>query len=227
MSSAMALGSRVEDQQTDAGGAAAHQIDPMPPKNRRSGNRKQELLDAAAKRFCRDGYENASTRDIADDVGILSGSIYYHFKSKEHLLVAVHEEGVRRISHEVLQAIGSLTDPWKRLEAACAAYLETLLDGSDYAQVVIRELPRGENSARTQLIVLRDQYEAIFTNLINKLTLRSSIDRRHMRLFLLGALNSTQGWYSRGPDGQGDTPADIARSFVALLRAPISLEDQI
>jgi len=195
------------------------------PKSRRSGNRKQELLDAAAKRFCRDGYENASTRDIADDVGILSGSIYYHFKSKEHLLVAVHEEGVRRISHAVLDAIGAHTDAWERLEAACTAHLEILLDGSDYAQVVIRELPRGGNPARTQLIVLRDQYEAIFTNLIDKLPLDEDVDRRHMRLFVLGALNATQGWYRRGVNGQGDTPADIARSFVNLVRAPINLED--
>ncbi len=194
-------------------------------KSRRSGNRKQELLNAAAKRFCREGYENASTRDIAGDVGILSGSIYYHFKSKEHLLVAVHEEGVRRISQAVLQAIGSITDHWERLEAACAAHLETLLDGSDYAQVVIRELSRGENPARTQLIVLRDQYEAIFTNLIEKLPLANDVDRRHLRLFLLGALNATQGWYRPGRDGGGETPAEIARSFVDLLRTSINIEE--
>ena len=218
--------SRVEDPRAGIGGVAGPQIEQARPKSRRSGNRKQELLDAAAKRFCREGYDRASTRDIANDVGILSGSIYYHFESKEQLLVAVHEEGIRRITHEVLQAIGPVSDPWDRLEVACAAHLNTLLDGSDYAQVVIRELPRGEIPARTQLIVLRDQYEAIFTNLIDKLPLRADVDRRQVRLLLLGALNSTQGWYSGGTGGQVNTPAEIAGGFIDLLRSPINLEDR-
>jgi TetR/AcrR family transcriptional regulator, cholesterol catabolism regulator len=198
---------------------------PERPKAQRSGNRKQELLDAAAKRFCRDGYDKASTRDIADDVGILSGSIYYHFKSKEQLLIAVHEEGVRRITDAVRRSIATVKDPWDRLEAACVAHLTTLLDGSDYAQVVIRELPRESSKTRTQLIVLRDQYEALFSDLVNGLPLRDGVSRRHLRLLLMGAMNWTQGWYSRPTGGRGDTPAQVAREFVDLLRSPLNLED--
>jgi AcrR family transcriptional regulator len=33
-------------------------------------------------------------RDIASDVGIKAGSIYYHFESKNELLIAVHKEGI-------------------------------------------------------------------------------------------------------------------------------------
>ncbi len=191
----------------------------------RQGNRRHELLDAAARRFCREGYDRTSVRDIAEDVGILSGSIYYHFASKEELLVAVHEEGVKRITGEVLRAIAACAEPWERLERACAAHMGTLLDGSDYAQVVIRELPREPGPARTRLILLRDQYEAIFTNLIKDLPLRKGVSLTYLRLLLLGALNSSQGWYQKGNDGDADKPADIAKQFVGLLRNTIDKGD--
>jgi AcrR family transcriptional regulator len=44
-------------------------------------------------------------RDIAAASGMLAGSLYYHFASKEELLVAVYAEGVRRISVSVRAAL--------------------------------------------------------------------------------------------------------------------------
>ena len=44
-------------------------------------------------------------RDIAKAVGMLSGSIYYHFDSKEGMLLAVYEEGERRVAEAVDAAI--------------------------------------------------------------------------------------------------------------------------
>ena len=57
-------------------------------------------------------------RDIAKAVDMLPGSIYYHFSSKDELLVTVYEQGVRRISEKVDTAASAETDPWRRLEAA-------------------------------------------------------------------------------------------------------------
>ncbi len=60
----------------------------------RSDNRQPELLDAAAALFAQRGYAATSMRDIALAVKMLPGSMYYHFASKEELLVAVYEAGV-------------------------------------------------------------------------------------------------------------------------------------
>jgi AcrR family transcriptional regulator len=56
-------------------------------------HRRQEILRAAAGLFRRQGFERTSVRQIAAELGIKSGSLFYHFATKEELLVAVMEEG--------------------------------------------------------------------------------------------------------------------------------------
>ncbi|MET0838007.1 MAG: TetR/AcrR family transcriptional regulator, partial [Marmoricola sp.] len=48
--------------------------------------RRGELLDIAAKLFAERGFKNTTVRDIADAAGILSGSLYHHFDSKEAMV---------------------------------------------------------------------------------------------------------------------------------------------
>jgi AcrR family transcriptional regulator len=63
-----------------------------------SGSRKRdEIIQVAAKLFRSSGYVETSMKDIADGVGILKGSLYYHFSSKEELLNEVVNKGVDRL----------------------------------------------------------------------------------------------------------------------------------
>ena len=48
--------------------------------------RKKEILDIAEELFTTKGYDNTSTTDILERVGIARGTLYYHFKSKEEIL---------------------------------------------------------------------------------------------------------------------------------------------
>jgi len=183
----------------------------------RSDNRLTLILDEAARLFREKGYAAASMRDIAGAADMLPGSLYYHFASKEALLVAVYAEGVRRISEAVERAIAGKRDPWQRLEAGCVGHLEALLQESDYAQVVIHVRPSDAPAVADELVRLRDGYESVFRALIDALPLGRGADRRSLRLMLIGALNWSQTWYRKG----GDRPRDIARSFVRLLRTPL------
>ncbi len=112
------------------------------PDNRRNDNRRQQILDAAAHCFSRAGYEGTSVRDISTAAGILPGSMYYHFASKEELLGAVHDEGLRKVKTEVSVAIARESDPWARLEAACTAHLKALHAAKEYGSVIATEFPR-------------------------------------------------------------------------------------
>ena len=55
-------------------------------------NRKQEIIEAAKKRFAKNGYSPTSMDDIAKDVGITKASLYYFFKGKEQIFAAIIEE---------------------------------------------------------------------------------------------------------------------------------------
>jgi AcrR family transcriptional regulator len=193
---------------------------PRPVRAPRADNRLPLILDEAARLFAAQGFHGTSVRDIVRAIDMLPGSLYYHFPTKEALLAAVYAEGVRRISAAVRAAVAGRRDPWERLEAACVAHLEALLDSGDYAQVVIRVRPGDAPSVAGELIGLRDAYEAIFADLVGELPLARRVDRRSVRLMLLGALNWSQTWYHPGREA----PRVIARRFVTLLREQLDKE---
>ena len=181
----------------------------------RPDNRRTLLLDEAARLFGARGYDSTSMRDIAAAVGMLPGSLYYHFPSKEDLLVAVYTIGMEQMLEAVQAATAGETDPWRRLEVAAAAHLGTLLDKSGYAAAVVADWPSPASSVRAELVRQRDRYEATFRDLVADLPLGPHQDRQFLRLALLGALNWTLAWYR--PDGD-DSPQTIARRLVAQFR---------
>lgn len=80
---------------------------------------RDDLLDASERRMRAGGYHAVSFRDIADDLGIKSASVHYHFRQKEDLGVAAVERYSARffLGIEVL-----LLDGLRPLEAFAQAY---------------------------------------------------------------------------------------------------------
>lgn len=179
-------------------------------------SRREALLDAAAEMFAAKGYDGTSIRDIAGAVGMLPGSLYYHFKSKEDLLIAVYRKGVARFEAAIDQALASTgADPWQAIEAACAAHLSILLDGGDYARIVNPEFVRSfPADMLPTLNAERDRYERHFEKLIAALPLSPETDRWLFKVALFGSLNWSQTWYRKGRY----TPQDIAAAFIGMLR---------
>jgi len=182
---------------------------------RRAHNRLPKLLDEAAHVFAKRGFAATSIREIVEPVGMLPGSLYYYFETKEVLLLAVYREGVERISAKVDAAMEGIDDPWSRLEAACIGHLSALLDRTDYSQVVIRIRPDDVPSVAAEFAILRDSYEHRFEALLEMLPLPKSVERRDLRLLLMGALNWSQTWFR---EGGALTPDEIARRFINLLK---------
>lgn len=60
--------------------------------------RKNEIIDTAAKLFMEKGYEQCSITDILNSIGIAKGTFYYYFKSKEDVLDAA----VNKMSAQIL-----------------------------------------------------------------------------------------------------------------------------
>ena len=182
---------------------------------KRQPSRWPALLDAAAAQFAERGYHATSMRDLAAASAMTAGAIYFHVPSKQALLLAVYEEGVQRLLDRVEAAAAKERDPWTRLEKAVAAHLESILDASAYARVLIRILPTDAPEIAAELRQLRDRYEARLTRYFSAVALPRERDASIARLALLGAMNWTPVWYKEG----GAPAAAIARELVAPLRA--------
>ena len=187
---------------------------PVQTEDGKGRNRRQQILEAAARHFSDRGFHATSMRDIAADVGFLVGSIYYHFDSKDALVVAVHGAAVDMMTNAVRAALVGIDAPWDRLEAAAAAHCEALNGDNAFVGVVTPIFPVTVGELRNALAAQRDAYETMFAALIDALELDAAIERNIFRLHLLSALNGTKFWYRPG----GKTPSEIGRQLVQMLR---------
>lgn len=177
---------------------------------------REALLDAAVRQFSKTGFDGTTMRDIAALSGMLAGSIYYYYPTKEHLFLAVHEYAVEHICANVLRTVDPEAEPWTRLTQAAQGYLESMLNEFEYASIIITEFPqRRSPELRDALIAHRQKFEALFAAIIADVPLRRGVDRTYFRLGILGMLAWSYVWYSpKGPD----SPKVIARKMVDMLR---------
>jgi TetR/AcrR family transcriptional regulator, cholesterol catabolism regulator len=171
---------------------------------RDDGNRRQELITAAARLFRRQGFDATSTRDIAAAVGMHSGSPFYHFKSKDALLYAVMEEGMQSAIARQTIALGQATStdaaPWAQMRHLIRAHFDTLLGpGNDFVPVMLYEHRSLSLRQRATLAQLQLAYEAPWTPVLEALHasghLRAPV--KLSRLLILGALNWAVQWFDR------------------------------
>lgn len=184
------------------------------PKTKAAAAR-QEILEAAARKMRQSGFADMSLRDLAAQVGMKAGSLYYHFPSKDALATEVMRLGVEVVQQAVRDALEQLSDasPRDRLVTAMRVHLETLLSAIDFSSAHIRCYPFVPEKVRAELTVVRRGYDQDWTNLIGAY-LGGSVDEieiRHMRYTLLGALNWSLEWYDPERDGVDEYVASLTK----------------
>jgi AcrR family transcriptional regulator len=141
--------------------------------SRRSANggetrrRDADVIAAATKVFYERGYADATVQDVADELGILKGSLYHYIDTKEdllyRLLVEVHEE-----VDEILQEVVARSDlgPLERL--ALYVRLQVDYNARNLAKVAVyhHDFDLLGEARRREVYARRHEHEAVITNLI-------------------------------------------------------------
>src|SRR5579859_3315423 len=92
----------------------------MLPENR---SVRDKVLAAAVQLFAEYGYHAASMRDIARMAGIQAASIYYHYASKQALLVEIMETYMLQLNAALEHILREEHEPQQRLSAAVANHI--------------------------------------------------------------------------------------------------------
>ena len=187
-------------------------------KTQRSNSRNEALLEAAAGLFASQGFKATSMRDIARAVGMLPGSIYYHFDSKDDLLLAIYGAGVEQITATFEAAVETLADPWDRLQAGMSALVRAVTEESAYTRVIFKVMPDDVSKYRSELVALRDEFERRFIALVDDLPLKPWVDKHLLRLMILGAGNHAQLWFSSAGEYSAD---QVGAQFCRYLKDSI------
>jgi TetR/AcrR family transcriptional regulator, cholesterol catabolism regulator len=168
---------------------------------RDDGNRRRELVGAAARLFRKQGFSATSTRDIATAVGMHSGSPFYHFENKEALLAAVMQEGMQSALERQNAALATLAEaasPQQRLQTLVRNHFEVLLGpDSDFIPVMLYEWRMLDVSQLGAITALKDAYEAAWVPVMDALHACGQLagDPALARLMIFGALNWSVQWY--------------------------------
>ena len=188
---------------------------------RDDGNRRRALIRGAARLFRRKGFDATSTRDIAAAAGMQSGSPFYHFKSKQALLFAVMEEGMRHALERQQRAIAAADmaslPPAGQLRVLVRNHFEVLLGTtSDFIPVMLYEARSINARQRAVLAQLRSAYEADWDPVLRALHRagRLKAEVKLARLMIFGALNWSVQWFDRRKEASLD---DLAAAALALF----------
>jgi len=191
---------------------------PASAPKRDEGNRRRQLVRAAARLFRRKGFDATSTRDIAGAVGMHSGSPFYHFKSKGALLHAVMEEGMRSaLARQAVELETATDDPAQTLRRLIRSHFDTLHGpGRDFIPVMLYEARSLTARQRASIARLQREYEAAWTPVLQALASsgRLQADPHLARLLIFGALNWSVQWFDAKKQASLD---DVTNAAMALF----------
>lgn len=127
-------------------------------KSKASG-RRGEILASAAKIFYAKGYHATTIEDVARDVGMLKGSLYYYIKSKEDLLYELLLNVIEQGDANVAERIASATDPVGKLRRALEGEIDHIIRNQVRVGLFLHEFGTlsGRRQRRVQEAMLRYQ----------------------------------------------------------------------
>ncbi|MEV5956559.1 TetR/AcrR family transcriptional regulator [Streptomyces sp. NPDC051987] len=190
-------------------------------------DRRGQLLATAAEVFAAQGYRATTVRGIADAAGMLAGSLYYHFDSKESMI------------DEILATF--LDDLWSRYDGVLAAGLgpretiEALVTESfreidrHHAAVAIYQKESRHLQAQPRFAYLADsqaKFEQAWLGTLERgvadRVFRADLDARLTYRFLRDTVWVAASWYR--PGGQ-HSPEEIARQYLSMVLEGITLRN--
>ncbi len=178
----------------------------MPAPDDSSSVRRRELLAIAAELFAERGFFNTTVREIGDAAGILSGSLYHHFGSKEEMVDSILQEFLQPLQQRfaALEADASL-DSKEMLRALIHESFDAM--DSHYQAVLIfkHDGPRLSQFPRfSYLLEVGDFFEGLWMRALRRgLTegvVRPDLDLEVLYRLLRDVVWDVAAWYEPGDD---------------------------
>jgi TetR/AcrR family transcriptional regulator, cholesterol catabolism regulator len=191
-------------------------VDSRPELRRR--RRHPEILEAASRVFDEKGYESTSIQDIAEEVGMLKGSLYYYIRSKEDLLyeilLDVHERAFATIDEVKALDVDSLT----KVRAFVTLHVIFNIENLVRVGTFIKDF-RSLSEERRQVIAQeRRRYDEFLRQLIRdgqkERLICPDVDPKLISLGILGMANWVYNWYRPLGAASARTVANEFAEFV-------------
>ena len=186
------------------------------PRNKTNWER---VLEAAAKTFKEKGYYRSTMQDIADEVGILPGSLYHYFGHKEDLLYALVEQPSRELVENLEAITNSQHPPEEKVGLAIKNHIGMYTRYYPELFLITEEpLEAYPEQKRNYIYELRVRYQRAFERIIaegqQSGRFDPHLDTRVTVFGILGMCNWMADWYSPGGRLPGEKIATLYTRLV-------------
>jgi TetR/AcrR family transcriptional regulator, cholesterol catabolism regulator len=189
-------------------------------------SRRDELLQLAATMFAERGLKSTTVRDIADSAGILSGSLYHHFKSKEQMVEEVLKDFLDWLFERYQQIVAAESNPLDRVKGLFMASFEAI--EHRHAQVVIYQDEAKRLSPLPQFAFVDDrnrQQRKMWVDLLHDGiadgSFRPDLDVDLVYRFIRDTTWVSVRWYQPGGPL---TAEEVGRQYLAIVLGGITKE---
>jgi AcrR family transcriptional regulator len=189
-------------------------------------SRRDELLDLAATMFADRGLRATTVRDIADSAGILSGSLYHHFSSKEEMVDELLRGFLDWLFERYQQIVATEPNPLERLKGLFLASFEAI--EHRHAQVVIYqdEAKRLSGQPRFSYVEERNKEQRkMWLDLLNQGVeegyFRPDIDVDLVYRFIRDTTWVSVRWYQPGGPL---TAEEVGRQYLSIVLGGITAD---
>jgi AcrR family transcriptional regulator len=189
-------------------------------------SRRDELLELAATMFAARGLRATTVRDIADSAGILSGSLYHHFSSKEEMVDELLRGFLDWLFDRYQEIVATEPNPLERLKGLFMTSFEAIADR--HAQVVIYqdEAKRLSSQERFSYVEERNKEQRkmwvdVLNQGIEEGCFRPDIDVDLVYRFIRDTTWVSVRWYQPG----GPLTAEqVGRQYLSIVLGGITKE---
>lgn len=181
--------------------------------------RRRELLAIAAELFADQGFKNTTVRDIADAAGILSGSLYHHFDSKESMVDEILSSFQAELFAAYDEVLRSDDDARTKIERAVRLSFEAIdrhrhevaifQNEADFLGQQERFAYLAERNAQS-----RDVWITLLEDGLRSGALRADLDVELTYRFIRDTVWVAVRWYR--PGGKL-THTDVANQYLTIL----------
>jgi AcrR family transcriptional regulator len=184
-----------------------------------TGTRRDELLAIAGGLFAERGFKNTTVRDIADAAGILSGSLYHHFDSKESMVDELLDTFQTELWKKYDAIEASDQTPRAKLEAVVHASFEAIDEHRNEVAIFQTDAVYLTTFERFAYLDERNlKFRSLWLGLLEAGVasgeLRADLDTELVYRFLRDTVWVAVRWYR---PGGALTPADVADQYLSIL----------
>jgi len=187
---------------------------------------RDKILAAAVQLFAKYGYHASTMRDIAQIAGIQAASIYYHYPSKQALLIEIMETHMRRLNANLEHIVSKPHKVQQRLYEAISNHILLHTTYKSEFFIIDTEIRALEGENRGKILALRDHYEHLIQGLLHEgmeQEVLSQTDVKISSYAIIAMCTEVAQWFR--PSGRLNVQQVIEIYFQMITRGLLIIKD--